>query len=202
MWIKNFSTRRFACNETEHDKVGTVALVLVDEVHTIGEERGATLEVILARMKMVSRSTEVGMILSLPPIASRRRVALEMEKTFELALAALLFARDGVEPSSMFSLVGRPVVCRQQRLTISNNNISSPHIDYNGPASSARRLQRKRHVRWINPGRGGVLSCQRRRCMLAPNTPSADACRDVFSVVLDVPSRDIVFGDIFVFWRK
>ncbi|CAM9338858.1 unnamed protein product [Ectocarpus sp. 12 AP-2014] len=39
--------------------VGTVALVLVDEVHTIGEERGATLEVILARMKMVSRSTEV-----------------------------------------------------------------------------------------------------------------------------------------------
>ncbi|CAN0535377.1 unnamed protein product, partial [Ectocarpus sp. 8 AP-2014] len=38
---------------------GTVALVLVDEVHTIGEERGATLEVILARMKMVSRSTEV-----------------------------------------------------------------------------------------------------------------------------------------------
>lgn len=40
-------------------KVGTVALVLVDEVHTIGEERGATLEVILTRMKLVSRSPEV-----------------------------------------------------------------------------------------------------------------------------------------------
>lgn len=31
----------------------------MDEVHTIGEERGATLEVILTRMKMVSRSKEV-----------------------------------------------------------------------------------------------------------------------------------------------
>lgn len=40
-------------------KVGTVALVLVDEVHTIGEERGATLEVILTRMKLVSRAPEV-----------------------------------------------------------------------------------------------------------------------------------------------
>ncbi|CAM9166116.1 unnamed protein product, partial [Ectocarpus sp. 12 AP-2014] len=50
--------------------VGTVALVLVDEVHTIGEERGATLEVILARMKMVSRSTEV-VSMGLP--ASRMR---------------------------------------------------------------------------------------------------------------------------------
>lgn len=40
-------------------QVGTVALVLADEVHTIGEERGATLEVILTRMKMVSRSPEV-----------------------------------------------------------------------------------------------------------------------------------------------
>ncbi|CAM9968820.1 unnamed protein product, partial [Ectocarpus sp. 8 AP-2014] len=47
-----------------------VALVLVDEVHTIGEERGATLEVILARMKMVSRSTEV-VSMGLP--ASRMR---------------------------------------------------------------------------------------------------------------------------------
>ena len=36
-----------------------MALVLVDEVHTIGEERGATLEVILTRMKLVSRSPEV-----------------------------------------------------------------------------------------------------------------------------------------------
>ncbi|CAM9375008.1 unnamed protein product [Ectocarpus sp. 4 AP-2014] len=50
--------------------VGTVALVLVDEVHTIGEERGATLEVILARMKMVSKSTEV-VSMGLP--ASRMR---------------------------------------------------------------------------------------------------------------------------------
>lgn len=39
--------------------MGTVAMVLVDEVHTIGEERGATLEVILTRMKLVSRSPEV-----------------------------------------------------------------------------------------------------------------------------------------------
>ncbi|CAM9497637.1 unnamed protein product, partial [Discosporangium mesarthrocarpum] len=39
--------------------VGTVALVLTDEVHTIGEERGATLEIILTRMKAVSRSNEV-----------------------------------------------------------------------------------------------------------------------------------------------
>eukprot|EP00903_Cladosiphon_okamuranus_P018895 g17378.t1 len=50
--------------------VGTVALVLVDEVHTIGEERGATLEVILSRMKMVSRSAEV-VSMGLP--ASRMR---------------------------------------------------------------------------------------------------------------------------------
>lgn len=48
------------------NKVGTVALVLVDEVHTIGEERGATLEVILTRMKMVSRSAEVRAAASVP----------------------------------------------------------------------------------------------------------------------------------------
>ncbi|CAM9204403.1 unnamed protein product, partial [Laminaria digitata] len=47
-----------------------VALVLVDEVHTIGEERGATLEVILTRMKLVSRSPEV-VSMGLP--ASRMR---------------------------------------------------------------------------------------------------------------------------------
>lgn len=39
-------------------QVGTVALVLTDEVHTIGEERGATLEVALTRMKAISRATE------------------------------------------------------------------------------------------------------------------------------------------------
>lgn len=36
-----------------------MALILVDEVHTIGEERGATLEVVLTRMKAISRSPEV-----------------------------------------------------------------------------------------------------------------------------------------------
>lgn len=36
-----------------------MALVLIDEVHAIGEERGATLEVILTRMKAIARSSEV-----------------------------------------------------------------------------------------------------------------------------------------------
>lgn len=55
-------------------QVGTVALVLVDEVHTIGEERGATLEVILTRMKMVSRSAEVRLRLILTALNPKKRV--------------------------------------------------------------------------------------------------------------------------------